>query len=508
MIWLRRILAIPLIILFVITFVLGLVLCHLSGTVGSAGFYNGQMRKAHVYVWVHESLLPAVLDEAGVESPSDFPVDTPELKQDILVVARAAFPPEWLEQTFKGATKQMVPYIVGDKNSFVITIDVRSRIDPMAEGIKDVVDSHATEIYDWVTEDLFVPYATEQLALGAELPYDIAFTDEEIRGLVASAMPEDWAIAQFKSIVDTLAGYLKGEINSLNLSVSLTDVKAGATTYLNDLTDEKLTAVFESIEATCASEADFLATLNPDTLPSCKPAGYTYSQFKQALEMQMGMTFEQRVKQDVIDLVPNSYVFDESQLREMLGEDMVDTLTSAREFIVVDNGQITEEDLRKSDDGANDAEEEDFDNVRSAIHTVKMFIWVFWLVSILLLVAIGFLCGRNWKSRLLWPLCVLFVTSLVFVILVGVARAVAPLEERMVERPDGEDATQAAILLSDKADEIAHNAVNALIWGLELKLILFAVFSGLAIAGVVAWMIVDRRRHQRAVQNDPQSPAP
>ena len=37
MIWLRRILAIPLIFLFVLTFVLGLVLCHVSGTVGSAG---------------------------------------------------------------------------------------------------------------------------------------------------------------------------------------------------------------------------------------------------------------------------------------------------------------------------------------------------------------------------------------------------------------------------------------------------------------------------------------
>jgi hypothetical protein len=508
MIWLRRVLAIPLIILFVLTFVLGLVLCHLSGTVGSAGFYNGQMHQADVYDWVHERLLPAVLEDAGVESPTDFPIDTPEMKEDILTLAETTVPPEWLEETFEGASKQIVPYVVGDRNSFTITIDAQSRIDPMAEGIKDVVDGHAAEIYDYVTNDLIVPAATEQLALGSDLPYGITLTDEEISHLVASAMPQDWAIAQFKSMIDSIAAYMKGDVNNLSLGIVLTDVKSRATTSLNELTDEKLTDLFEGIPSTCASEAAFLSTLNPDTLPSCKPAGYTYAQFKQALEAEMGMTFAQRVKQDVIDLIPNSYQFDQSQLEEMLGDDLAGTLDDAREFIVDDEGQITDQDLRESDDGSNDAEEEDFDRARDTIHTIKIWIWALWLVSILLLVAVGFLCGRNWKSRLLWPLCVLFITSLVFVILVGVARAVAPLDERIVDPPEGDEATLTGIRLADKADEIAHNAIDTLIWGLELKLILFLVFSGLAIAGVIVWAIVDRRRCQRLAQNDSASPPP
>src|SRR5512136_205425 len=201
MIWLRRVLAIPLIILFVLTFVLGLVLCHLSGTVGSAGFYNGQMHKAHVYDWVHESLLPAVLDEAGVESPTDFPIDTPEMKEDILTLAETTFPPDWLEETFEGASKQIVPYVVGDKNRFTITIDAKSRIDPMAEGMKEVADRHATEIYDWVTADLIAPAVTDS----ADLPYGITLTDEEMVEVVASAMPQDWAIARSKDMIDSLA---------------------------------------------------------------------------------------------------------------------------------------------------------------------------------------------------------------------------------------------------------------------------------------------------------------
>src|SRR5512136_2178137 len=99
MIWLRRVLAIPLIIIFVLIFVLALLLSHLSGTVGSAGFYNGQMHKAHVYEWIYDNLMPTALAEAEVDNSSGSPFDTPEVRSDIVAVAETTFPPEWLEQT-------------------------------------------------------------------------------------------------------------------------------------------------------------------------------------------------------------------------------------------------------------------------------------------------------------------------------------------------------------------------------------------------------------------------
>jgi hypothetical protein len=185
-----------------------------------------------------------------------------------------------------------------------------------------------------------------------------------------------------------------------------------------------------------------------------------------------------------------------------MGADMAESLDSAREFIVVDQGRITDQDLRKSNDGSNDAEEEGFDKARHTIHTVRTWLWTLWLIPVLLLVAIGFLCGRNWKSRLLWALGVLFVASLVLVTVVAVARTFVP--DRIV--PEDSEAEQVGIVMADKADEIVHNAINAFIWGFEVKLILFIVLSGLAIAGVIAWAIVDRRRRQRLTQYDPDSP--
>ncbi len=60
-------------------------------------------------------------------------------------------------------------------------------------------------------------------------------------------MPQDWAIARSKDMIDSLAAYLKGDVDNLNLSIGLTEVKSRATTALNELTEEKLTDLFEGI---------------------------------------------------------------------------------------------------------------------------------------------------------------------------------------------------------------------------------------------------------------------
>ena len=289
MIWLRRVLSIPLIILFVFTFVLVLFLSHLSGTVGSAGFYNGQMRKAHVYDWVYDNLTPAALDEAGLEMPTDFPIDNAELKRDIVAVAKQAFPPKWLQGTFENATRQIVPYVMGDKNSFTITVAVQDRIDPMVEGINSVVDNHTQEIYDYVTDELIVPAVTDQLGLGAALPYGITLTDEEISDFVAQAMPQDWAVAQFKSMIDSIAAYMKGDVTNLNMNIDLTDVKSRAATALTTLADQKLEAAFNGLPTcTLAEFNQVLATLPPDTLPSCRPSATPMTSSSSLLQNKLG----------------------------------------------------------------------------------------------------------------------------------------------------------------------------------------------------------------------------
>lgn len=523
MIWVRRTLAVPVIFLFVITFLAAMLLTHMSGTVGSAGFYNGRMDQAGVYDWVHQELTPAMLSDTGQESPTDFPIDAPRMRQDMAGVLQQAFPASWLKSTFEDATGEMVPYLVGDRDTFVVAIAVKDRIDPMVDGINDVIDDHGDEIYSYVTEDLMAPAVTEELGNGAALLYGIALSSQEISDIVTDSMPQGQAVVLdwFKDMVAAMADYVKGDAASLNLVIDLTQVKAQAVVAANHLVEEKLRNGFNSLPAGC-SEAQFLAELQglPQdalSLPSCRPPGYSYEQFKQALETRMGRTFAQLVDQEVTARIPGVYEFDDDQMRETLGEDTADSLDQARRFIVEDQARITDQnlqDLGHSEDdptGMSTAEkQEDLDRVRRSLHLVKMLTPVAWLVSMLLLVGAGFLLGRSWKGRLLWALGTFLVTALVFAIAIGVVAAVAPVPDRIVERPEGQDATQVGIVLADKGDEMVHNAIDTLVWGLEVKYIICLAVSAVAMAGVIAWLLYDRKRRQGAGPassvTDPSSP--
>lgn len=507
MIWVRRILAIPVILLFVVTFLAAMVVTHISGTVGSAGFYNGQMDKADVYNWVHEELTTAILSDTGEESRTDFPLDAGEVRQDMVDVMEQAFPAAWLKSTFEGATGELVPYVVGDSDGFAVTVALKDRIDPLVEGINGVVDDHGDEIYSYVTEDLMVPSVTEELAKGAELPYGITLSEQEISDIVTASMPQAQSevLEWFKDMVATMGDYVKGDADSLALTIDLTLVKSQAVTAANLLVDDKLRSSLDSIPPSC-NEVQFIAHLQalPEgQMPACRPAGYTYEQSKDALEDRMGRTFAQAVDQEVAARIPGTYEFDDDEMREALGEDTADALDQVRDFIVEDQARVTDQNFRdlfdeeEAQTGMSAAEEEkDFDQARNAIHTVKMMQYVLWPVSILLLVGIGFLLGRSWKGRLLWAVGTLLVTSLVFAVVAGVAGAVAPIPDRIVERPEGDEATQVGIVMADKGDEIVHNAINTMIWGLEVKFIISLVVSGVAIAGLIAWYFHDRKRRQ------------
>jgi len=198
----------------------------------------------------------------------------------------------------------------------------------------------------------------------------------------------------------------------------------------------------------------------------------------------MGMTSSSGVKQDVIDLIPNSYQFDQSHWKRS-GDDLAGTLDDAASHLD-DEGQITDQDLRESDDGSNDAEEEDFDRARDTI-TQSDRIWRPLARIHLALVAIVSSVPQLERAACS-GLCVSCSSRhSVFVILVGVARAVAPLDERIVDPPKGEDATLAGIRLADTGDENCAQRHRHAHLGPGGQADPVPGVLRLAIAGVIVW---------------------
>ncbi len=113
MIWVRRILAIPLIILFVVLFIVVLVLTQVNSTFANPGFYNDQLRRADMYNFVYDKALPAALDEIQADQSSATPFDITNIKDEIVSSARKIVPPQWLQSSGRNSNQYLDPLFSG-----------------------------------------------------------------------------------------------------------------------------------------------------------------------------------------------------------------------------------------------------------------------------------------------------------------------------------------------------------------------------------------------------------
>src|SRR4030042_5754784 len=137
MMWVRRIPALPFIIFFFLLFVVVLVVTQTNCAFSNPGFYNDQLRQADMYNFIYDEALPAALDEIETDDSSDFQIDIAAIKDDLVSAAREILPPEWLGARAEAATETLIPYILGDTDSFTYTVEFKDRVETAAEVIQD-----------------------------------------------------------------------------------------------------------------------------------------------------------------------------------------------------------------------------------------------------------------------------------------------------------------------------------------------------------------------------------
>src|SRR3989304_1266495 len=98
MIIFRRIIAVPLALVFILLFVFLLVVHRTNATAGNPDFYIDKLRQADVYNYMYHDILPAALEEIEADvGANDFPVEFAILKSHAPGVMDQALPPEWLQ---------------------------------------------------------------------------------------------------------------------------------------------------------------------------------------------------------------------------------------------------------------------------------------------------------------------------------------------------------------------------------------------------------------------------
>ena len=221
MIWLRRAVAIPLALVFVILALLVLVAFRVNATAGNPDFYAEQLQQADVYHFIYNDVLPAALEEVEVgEDTEGAGVIISPFKPHLSNVVRQTLPPEWLQAQVEQVIDEVVPYVWGEKANFRITIPLKDRVEAGGEAIKSVL--HRPDVFPVMYEQLIQLIIEEIAPDEGGMPAMLAISEEEMEVMLRKVVPEDWLLEQIDSAVDEAVPYLTREQDHFTLEIDIT----------------------------------------------------------------------------------------------------------------------------------------------------------------------------------------------------------------------------------------------------------------------------------------------
>ena len=220
MILLRRLVAIVLIPVFVLSLFVVVLLLRINSTALESTFWVEELRKAEVYDFAYDTILPAAVDEALASVDSDT-VDVTQFADEIVRVAEELVPREWIQEQIETALVSAPPYFLGEADSFSLDISIRDRLDNAAVVAKRELRN----------EDVFGPLYDEAVAWAAsrasdqisELPVDLAMTEAEAQAYIRRVLPSTWLQSNLDAFVDAGLPYATGQTDEFTVAIQFAE---------------------------------------------------------------------------------------------------------------------------------------------------------------------------------------------------------------------------------------------------------------------------------------------
>ena len=195
MIWIGRILLIPVSLVFFVFLLLTLILLQLSDTFLKPDFYTSELDENGVYEFVLVNLLTVALeDRRAVEEAEseddidDTPLQTSGLTTDQIVASvNRAVPPEWVQELVEQAFEEFGNYITGRTDDFTFTLRAGDRVDTVVEEIKSLLTR--ADAYNLLYDRELIPRIED--ASQKELPLGIEVTGDRLVSAARSIIPPE-----------------------------------------------------------------------------------------------------------------------------------------------------------------------------------------------------------------------------------------------------------------------------------------------------------------------------
>ena len=488
------------------------------------------LRKADASSLLYEELVPPAVEDAVVEGlPFGLEVSTERL----VTSARRVAPPDWVQTNVEAALDELTPYIVGDRDTFEVKVQLSDREELALEEVKALLWER--DAYDLLYDEVIAPQVEESLGEIVELPFGITVTDDEVLSALRQAAPPDWVQEQAERVIDEASPYLTGRSETLDISVRLADNKRDARDIIVETVSTKFTRGVEELPR-CTGGQTLSQVIPRDALrlPECIPAGvqaeelvdrigtsvvaavdpsvlnaipdtirFTETNLREALRTAEGE--DNKLVDDVREIIRDGWSYSEVDLREDLGEEDFEVLEDVRAFLA-DGWTYTEADLRGHLVEAGDEDTLDgFDRGRGYFDLARTLRLLMYLPVLLALIVVGFLGGRSWSGRFAWAAGSLAVTSaIIFVAFGPVYGAVSgslleDAREEAISDVSGDFETTERLVV-DKLFDIGELVIDGFGSGVSTKALVLLIVGLVGLGAALRWadvVGVARRVRQR-----------
>ena len=221
--WSRRIIAVPLLIIFFCIFVVSFLLVRPLQLATDPGFLKRQLTESDIYHYVADDLPRIVVNEAIKNEQLERALSTLGISHDDIVsVFSKSLPEEWLQSQTEDAIDEFGGYFFGNATNLDINIQIADRFAVASEELNLLVQQ--ANIYDFLLDEVLSAKVSD-IALQN---FNIQIDESEIALSIRRAIPENWLKRQVGDALTEGTPYMIGQKDSLELRVDPSELQETA----------------------------------------------------------------------------------------------------------------------------------------------------------------------------------------------------------------------------------------------------------------------------------------
>ena len=219
MIWVRRIVALPFIIMAFVTFQVGVLAQQTASNLINPSFYLETLAESNIYQFLLTDLPRTALKDVRKANSNPI-IEQSGLSDEIIITSiNEIIPPEWLQSNFESTVIGVGDYVTGRSDEFTISIPVDERVQAASNQITFILNE--SDLYKLVMENQVRPVVSE--ASKSELPFDVSVNEDQLMASIQEIISKAWLTGQIDSVLGEVVPYAVGAEDTFAVIVTVDD---------------------------------------------------------------------------------------------------------------------------------------------------------------------------------------------------------------------------------------------------------------------------------------------